>query len=31
LLKATMASIAAQDDKAERNESRRYLQGVRHD
>ena len=31
LLKAAMASLAAQDDKAERNESRRYLPGVRHD
>lgn len=31
LLKAAMASIAAQDDKADRNEWRRYLPAVRHD
>ena len=31
LLKAAMASLAAQDDRANRNESRRYLPGVRHD
>ena len=31
LLKAAMASIAAQDDKADRNEWRRYLPAVPHD
>jgi hypothetical protein len=31
LLKAAMASLAAEDDRAERNESRRYLPRVRHD
>ena len=31
LLKAAMASIAAQDDKADRNEWRRYLPTVPHD